>query len=222
MRPRPAIHRVVPAQSAVKSEWILPYDELKPLIKSMKSFRVRDCICRMQQDLIGERKCEFPLHVCLNFAPVTRPPSDRDVTMEEALALIDETETVGLVHSVSNVAGSFYYVCNCCGCCCGILRGITEYGIENSVAAANYYAFVDPGTCRGCGTCTKRCHMNAVQLDHSISVVDRGKCIGCGLCVTGCPFGAVQMKRKPDEEIVRPPEDSAEWERIRLKNRGLI
>ena len=49
-------------------------------------------------------------------------------TREEALNLIDECEKAGLVHSVSNVAEGFFYVCNCCGCCCGILKGITEYG----------------------------------------------------------------------------------------------
>ena len=31
MRPLPSIHRVIPSQSAVKSEWILPYDKLREL-----------------------------------------------------------------------------------------------------------------------------------------------------------------------------------------------
>ena len=34
MKPLPLIHRVIPAQSAVKSEWILPYDDVKKVIES--------------------------------------------------------------------------------------------------------------------------------------------------------------------------------------------
>lgn len=48
MRPQPALHRVVPAQQAVKTEYILPYDDIKPLILQAKSFELRDCICRKQ------------------------------------------------------------------------------------------------------------------------------------------------------------------------------
>ncbi len=222
MRPRPAIHRVIPAQSAVKSEWILPYDDIKAILKKMKSFRVRDCICRLQQDELEERQCDFPLKTCLTFTPFERSPSERDITLEDALALIDETEEVGLVHSVSNVAGGFYYVCNCCGCCCGILRGITEWGIEKSVAAANYYVDIDPDLCQGCGKCVDRCQMKAVSIQNGVSVVDRDKCIGCGLCVTGCPFGIAKLEPKSEDQIVPPPENLMVWEKERLKNRGLL
>jgi NAD-dependent dihydropyrimidine dehydrogenase PreA subunit len=221
MRPRPAIHRVIPTQSSVKSEWILPYDDVKAVLKTKKSFRVRPCICRTQQELIDERKCDFPVHVCLTFASRERPPTDRDISMQEALALIDETEKIGLVHSVTNIAEGFGYVCNCCGCCCAILRGITEWGIKKSVAAANYYSVIDPNKCEGCGICIKRCHMKAISEKDEIAVVDRDKCIGCGLCATGCAFGVAKLERKPDNEIINPPANFATWEHERLVNRGL-
>ncbi len=221
MRPQPAIHRVVPAQSSTKSEWILPYDDIKAILKTKKSFHVIDCICRVQQDLIGERKCDFPVHVCLSFTSFERPPSEGSVSLQEALDIIDKTEEIGLVHSVSNIAEGFFYVCNCCGCCCGILRGITDYGIENSVAASNYYAVDNPEKCRRCGTCIRRCQMKAISDYDGPSVVDRKKCIGCGLCVTGCEFGVMKLERKPDNEIITPPKDFAVWENERLKNRGI-
>ena len=50
-----------------------------------------------------------------------------DISQAEALAILEQSEEVGLVHTVSNVMEGVGYVCNCCGCCCGILRGITEY-----------------------------------------------------------------------------------------------
>jgi electron transport complex protein RnfB len=225
MRPQPAIHRVIPAQSAVKTEWILPYDKLKELMISCNTFRVRDCICRKEQDLVGTRKCKFPLHVELIFytgPEPADPPAAPFVSREEALTVLDKTEKIGLVHTVSNVAEGVYYVCNCCGCCCGILRGITEFGIEKSVAAANYFSVIDPEKCAGCGTCVRRCHMHATSLQNDISMVDRTKCIGCGLCVTGCPEEAVHLEIKTEAEIVNPPKDFAAWEHERLINRGLI
>jgi NAD-dependent dihydropyrimidine dehydrogenase PreA subunit len=220
MKPQPAIHRVIPAQKAVKSEWILPYDDVKAILLSSKTFRLRDCICRAQQDHIG-RKCDFPLRTCLSFSPFESPSSPDDISKEEALAFLDKTEEMGLVHTVSNVMKGIGYVCNCCGCCCGILRGINEWGIENSVAHANYHAVIDPDECTGCGTCRKRCQVHAITEDDGVSVVDPKKCIGCGLCATGCPNGAAKLNRKPAREIVNPPVDFATWEHERLRNRGL-
>jgi NAD-dependent dihydropyrimidine dehydrogenase PreA subunit len=220
MKPQPALHRVIPAQKAVKSEWILPYDDVKAILLSSKTFRLRDCICRMQQNHIG-RKCDFPMRTCLSFSSVERSPSQDDVSKEEALAFLDKAEEMGLVHTVSNVMKGLGYVCNCCGCCCGILRGINEWGIGNSVAYANYYATIDPDECVGCGICRKRCQVHAIFEKDGVSVVDRKKCIGCGLCATGCPNGVARLERKHDGEIVNPPVNFEAWEHERLRNRGL-
>ncbi|MDH5448311.1 MAG: 4Fe-4S binding protein [Candidatus Bathyarchaeota archaeon] len=220
MKPQPALHRVVPAQKAIKSEWILPYDDVKAILLSSKTFRLSDCICRVQQDHIG-RRCDFPLRTCLSFSSAERQPSEDDISKEEALAFLDKAEEMGLVHTVSNVMKGLGYVCNCCGCCCGILRGITDWGIENSVAYANYYAVIDPNECLGCGICRKRCQVHAISDGGGVSAVDREKCIGCGLCVTGCPNGVARLEKKPESEIVNPPADFEAWEHERLRNRGL-
>ena len=221
MKPQPALHRVVPAQKAVKSEWILPYDDVKAILLQSKIFHLRDCICRVQQDYIS-RKCDFPLRTCLSFSSFDRPPHPLDISKEEAVAFLDKAEEMGLVHTVSNVMKGFGYVCNCCGCCCGILRGINEWGIENSVAYANYYAIIDPDECVGCGICRKRCQVHAISEQDGISAVNVKKCIGCGLCATGCPNKAAKLARKTDEEIVSPPVDFAAWEHERLHNRGSV
>ncbi|MEE8596709.1 MAG: 4Fe-4S binding protein, partial [bacterium] len=186
-----------------------------------KTFSVRDCICRVQQDLLGQRKCDFPLKNCLSFSSIDRPSRPGDITKEQALAILDKTEDIGLVHTVSNVIKGIFYVCNCCGCCCGILRGITEWGIEESVATANYFAVIDPDECTECGICIERCQVHAISEKDGKTVAERKKCIGCGLCVTGCPNDAVRLQKKPDAEIIHPPDDFAAWERERLQNRGL-
>ena len=220
MRPQPAIHRVVPAQKAVKSEWILPYDDVKAVLLRSKSFTLRDCICREQQRLVGN-ECGFPLRTCLSFSESESSPNKSSISKDEALAFLDQAEELGLVHTVSNVMKGIGYVCNCCGCCCGLLRGITEWGIENSVAFANYFATIDPQECVGCGTCQDRCQVHAIRAENDVSVVDRARCIGCGLCVTGCPNDAARLEKKPDAEIVSPPVDFKTWERERLRSRGL-
>jgi ferredoxin len=104
---------------------------------------------------------------------------------------------------------------------CGILRGITDWGVAESVACANYYAVIDPAFCADCGNCLERCQVKAITSQDGVSVVERGRCIGCGLCVTGCPNDAASLVRKPEAEIVHPPKDFAEWEHQRLHNRGL-
>lgn len=222
MTPLPSLHRVIPAHGAIKTEWILPYDDVKKLMESCKTFAVEDCVCRKQQDLLKSKKCNFPINNCMRFSKYERPPRKGDISKEEALALLDETERIGLVHTVSNVMEGLNYMCNCCGCCCGILRGVTDFGIRNSVAVANYFATIESESCIGCGLCEQRCQVNAVSVKDNIAVVNLEKCIGCGLCVTGCSVGAAKLQLKPEGERVDPPKDYRVWEDERLKNRGLL
>jgi electron transport complex protein RnfB len=221
MKPQPALHRVVPARGSAKTEWILPYDDVKAIILAAKSFQVRDCICRVEQDLLGGRKCDAPLHNCLGISAYERPSRPGDISSEQAMTILDEAEEAGLVHTVSNVMEGVSYVCNCCGCCCGILRGVTAYGIAESVARANYLASIDPVRCNGCGVCAERCQVGAISVDSATYSVKRGQCIGCGLCVTGCAAEAASLSLRPDAERVLPPADFAAWEKARLKDRAI-
>jgi len=221
MKPQPALHRVVPAQGSAKTEWILPYDDVKRIILEAKAFQVHDCICRVERGLLGTRECDAPVHNCLIFSATERPPGPDDITQDQALAILDDAEKVGLVHTVSNFIKGVSYVCNCCGCCCGVLRGVTEYGIKESVARANYLASIDPSLCNGCGICAERCQIGAIAERDGAYAVKAEACIGCGLCVTGCALEAATLARRADAEEVLPPADFDAWQKARLKNRGL-
>jgi len=240
MAPQPAIHRTVPARAAVKDEWVLPYDDVRAILLGATSFRIEDCVCRVQQDQLDARQCDSPLATCLWFSSGEPSAEKGTVSRDEAFAMLDRAEEVGLVHTVSNAAEGAGYVCNCCGCCCGLLRGITEWGIEHSVAQANYFAVIDPAACTNCGTCVERCQVRAISPADAaapapavhpacsgavgaseVPVIDLALCIGCGLCITGCPQEAVRLERKPPDQIVVPPVDFAAWERERLRERGL-
>lgn len=220
MRPEPPLARVVPGRHSLPTEWVLPYEDVVKILERSKTFSVRDCICRVQQDLLG-RKCDFPIHTCLAFSASGRPPGPNDISRSEALALLDRCEEVGLVHTVSNVIQDLYYVCNCCGCCCGILRGITERGIQGSVARASYLAVIDQERCAGCFVCMKRCQVRAIVETGGVATVDTERCIGCGLCVTGCQVKAVSLRKRPDWEEIHPPETFSDWEHQRLHQRLL-
>jgi electron transport complex protein RnfB len=217
----PALHRVVPGQGSVKPDVILPYDDVRAIIEKGKTFRVQGCVCRVQQDLVGARKCDFPLENCTMIFEDERPPSPNDISRQHALALLDETERIGLVHTTSNVIEGVTYVCNCCGCCCAVLRGFNEWGIDDAIARANYFAVIDAEKCTACGICVERCQVGAMSMDNGEVEVNLERCIGCGLCVTGCPSDAPELKRKPDAQVVAPPSDFDAWERERLRNRGL-
>ena len=220
MTPQPALHRVLPAQNVVKSEWVLPYDDVRLILAGAKTFSVRPCICRKEQALLGH-PCGYPLEVCLSFSGRERPPQPEDLSREQALALLDRCEEAGLVHTVSNIQEGLGYVCNCCGCCCGILRFVNELGLASSVAQANYFAVIDPNECQGCGICQERCQVHAIAEAHGVSEVRKERCIGCGLCVSGCTHGAARLLPKSAEQVVHPPRDFGQWERDRLRNRGL-
>jgi len=215
----PAIHRVIPARGAT-GDWVLSYDDVKKILLKAKSFAVQDCICRVQQSHIG-RKCDHPIRNCMVFNSGEGTPGFDMISQEEALSILDKTEEIGLVHTVSNVTEGIGYICNCCGCCCAVLRGVTEWGIEKSVAYANYYAVIDQEECTGCETCHDRCQVDAIISNSDASEVVRKSCIGCGLCVTTCPSQAIELKLKPKAEIVDPPKDYPTWEKMRLQSRGM-
>lgn len=221
MAPRPATFRVLPATSAVKTERIVPHEDARRYLLEAKSFRVVDCICRVRQRHIGN-PCRFPERVCLFLTTAERPPTPDDITRDEALAILDRAEEIGLVHTCFNHAAGIGVICNCCDCCCVPLRAITSWGIEGSPAHSSYYAVIDAEECTGCGTCIGRCLVGALHDHDGVTAVDRERCIGCGVCVTGCPNDVARLQRKPDEEIVQPPADLAEWGRLRLANRGLV
>ncbi len=220
MQPQPALHRVIPAVDSTDLEWILPYDNVLKILETAEVFRLQDCICRKQQKSLNSG-CDAPLHNCLTFSTIARSPKPGDITKQEAIKIIDEAEKAGLVHSVSNVIDGLSYICNCCGCCCGILRGITKFGIENSMARANYEAVVDAPSCIGCKICLKRCQVAAIAIVDGKAVIDRDKCLGCGLCVSTCTTKAIKLLPRPLDEQVVPPKDFGTWEHDRLKNNGM-
>jgi electron transport complex protein RnfB len=221
----PAVHRVIPVQEAIPFEVeIFPYEKASQLIESAKAWGLRRCICRVQRQMIG-KACDHPIENCILFAPVEGAfdgsENTRPVTKDEALRVLHEAEEAGLVHSTANHQGMLFYICNCCSCCCGVLRGLVEFGAPSSVARSDFYAVVDCEACVGCGSCIDRCHFSAISISEDVCVVNPDHCLGCGLCVSSCPEEALTLQRHPDSDRISPPVDEHAWMAQRARKRGI-
>lgn len=221
----PPIHRVVPVAEAVPFDLeVFPYERAAAIVESARSWGVRNCICRVQQRLIG-KGCDHPLETCLVLAPVegafAEGGATRPISKEEALRILRAAEEAGLVHTTGNYQDRHYYICNCCPCCCAVLRGLIEFGVPTAVARAGFYAAVDEEACLGCGTCVERCPFGAVSLLEEVAKVDTGRCMGCGVCTVTCAVEAIHLQRRPEEEITQPPANIQEWMLHRAQARGV-
>lgn len=221
----PPIHRVIPVQQAVPFDLeVFPYEQAAAIVESARSWGVRDCICRVQKGAIGQ-PCSYPLETCLIMAPVEgafpEGGTTRPITKEEALRILRTAEEAGLVHSTGNFQDRHYYICNCCPCCCAVLRGLLEFSVPSAVARSAFRAAVDETTCLGCGACVERCHFGALTLPGDVAVVDPLRCLGCGVCTTACPTEALRLERRPGEEVVEPPANIEEWMLRRAQARGI-
>jgi Pyruvate/2-oxoacid:ferredoxin oxidoreductase delta subunit len=216
LRAQPAVHRVVPVNSAIKHDLaVQPYESATALVERMQSWGVIDCICRKQKALIGQG-CSHSLDVCmvLSEAPDAFPAGSevRPLTRAGAHDTLRRAAAEGLVHCVSNNQRELWYICNCCTCSCGILRGMAELGIAGVVARSAFLCQVDEERCAACGECVAICSFQALSLD-TTAQVDTLRCAGCGVCVPHCPQEALVLVRRPDADA--PPEDEAAWRQAR-------
>ena len=233
VRDEPAVHRVIPVEEAIPFDLeIFPYERATELLENAKSWGVRDCICRVQQKLVG-KGCDQPIENCLVFAPVESAfdhrEVDRAITKEEALRILHETEEAGLVHSTGNYRDGHNYICNCCTCCCGILRSVAEFGVPTTAIRSDFHTVVDAEMCSGCGDCVERCQFEALSVPDDVPstgsgqccVVDYTRCVGCGLCAAVCPTESLYLERRPEGEVPLPPADIKEWMVQRAQGRGI-
>lgn len=218
------IMRPVPVNRSVDVSYsVATYEDSREIVKSQKLIAVTDCLCRSQQKLVG-KGCDKPLEVCLMFGAGAQYFLDRGtarrISVDEALKILDISEEAGLVPQPTNDQNPSA-ICNCCGCCCGLLRALKKHPHPARIVVSNYYAVVDPDECTGCETCLERCQMEAVSIgEDDTAVVDLNLCIGCGLCVTTCPTEAIHLELKSEDQRLVPPERARQTVMEIAKKRG--
>ncbi|GAH73355.1 unnamed protein product, partial [marine sediment metagenome] len=157
----PSVHRIIPVEKTIPVNIdVMPYEKASTYIDNANSWGVLKCICRVQKKLIGQG-CDHPVENCLVFS--TRPGAFdrtddiRSISKEEALGILAEADREGLVHSTNNTQEEVNYICNCCTCSCGVLRGMVKYGSLDSIARSDFYAVADQNLCNACEICIDRC-----------------------------------------------------------------
>ncbi len=203
--------RVVPVEKSLTPETAVhPYEEVKHLIENSDYLALAQCACRVS---VG--KCDKPKDVCIIFDSPARFLVERGYAREaskaETLRALDRAEEAGLVHTSNNSADRASVICNCCSCCCTVLRGKTQLGHPHAFATSRFEAGVITGDCTGCGICAEeRCPMGAISMGSGTASVAAEKCIGCGLCVSGCPANAIALReRKQSPEVPASTQEMA-------------
>ncbi|MGW8323097.1 MAG: indolepyruvate ferredoxin oxidoreductase subunit alpha, partial [Thermodesulfobacteriota bacterium] len=200
--------RVVPVESAVgRGGTVEPYNQIRELVKEQKVICVQDCICRKEQDLLGN-PCDKPKEICIGFGNMAQFNIDnsagRQIDVEECLKTLDKAEEAGLVLQPSNTE-QLEWICCCCSCCCPGLKIAKSTPRPQDLVRSYYEAKIDADECTACGDCIERCPMDAIREGDNVSEVVDGRCIGCGLCVSVCPVEAISLEPKPGMEA--PPKD---------------
>jgi ferredoxin len=184
---------------------VLDWERATRVVGDADTVAVSLCPCRHHAQLLG-KGCEAPLRTCLSFGgaaeALIRAGISERVSNEEGLEILAEAKAAGLAQTADNVQEDVTYLCNCCGCCCGMMQAIRTAGITNAIVSSNWVAATDHHECRGCRNgCVEACPADAIERVDSEgqgrrkywSVVDPDRCLGCGVCVDACRFGARTM-----------------------------
>lgn len=203
--------RVVPVNKSLSSDQkALHYEDARYIINSAKKFAISHCYCRQEKKLIGENRCNAPIEICMTMGFSADYVIDRnlgkEVDKDTMLKKLDLAETHQLVHLSDNYKnGDFTFICNCCGCCCGVLGAITRLHRTAPLVLSSKIISLDMTKCNNCGKCSKTCQVQALSTINKLTVVSSNRCVGCGYCINTCKENALSLI--PRTEWHEPPED---------------
>jgi Fe-S-cluster-containing hydrogenase component 2 len=205
----------------VRSE-VLRFDEAEEQIKAAGRGSVGRCYCRHEAWHL-DKNCSAPIeNICMSLGVASdflvEHEFARRASVSELLDTLKRAEEHGLVHVGDNVQDETTFICNCCGCCCTFLGGVTQHHLRHAVTTTNYIAKLDREDCNGCEECGNHCQIKAIKMEGDYPVVDEEFCLGCGVCARFCPSDAMKLVER--EKKVIPPKNYKDLMVRLLKEKG--
>ncbi len=211
------IERVVPHEEALGDHVeVLDYEKASAILDGAERFALGICSCRHEKEHVGTRGCDGPLDVCSSFGIaadyLVRHDLARAVPKEEMRDNFVRSRERGLVFCADNTQAGVTFVCQCCGCCCNVLRAVSRFGYTNILTTSSFIARSDSEACTGCGKCAKACPIEAIEMvadgagakpKARTPRVDDDVCLGCGVCALGCSTRAMRLESRP-QRVLHP------------------
>ena len=183
---------------------ILDWEKASALIKSAPTLGVSLCACRHKAEHLG-KNCSAPMEVCLTLGfsaeTMIRNKIARQISTEEGLDILKKCREAGLVQTGDNVKKHVSFICNCCSCCCGMLKSLNTFNLKQTIVSSNFILEINKDKCVACGRCVKACPVNALQIetkdDQKKLILNEELCLGCGVCCSTCKPQALKMVARP-------------------------
>jgi len=180
--------RVLPAYEAIlegpDADQIQPWEDARVIIDAQEVIALAPCSCRRRVSGGGMTCKRTTEQVCLNFNKAAEGVilrSGREITKEEALAVVRQSNKDGLIHSYSGsqvIKGTL--LCACCDCCCHHWAGLWQYGFtpEYRWEKSRWEVSINAGGCDACESivggprCIDICQFNAIEMKEQQGYAD--------------------------------------------------